>query len=235
MENLLECIEAFKALREEKNLSYEYLNQKFKIPLFVLRKLENDEDYIIENYPYSYLTLKTILKEYGKECQVKEIKPKIEPIEPIPESLFERYSSIVKAAFAFSLTVLFFFITKVIYKQPDEKLPDVDYNYTKIGLSEPVFLSKTTKKPDVRLLAKGNVWISAYIDEKIHIFNLKKGDTLPLNFNKKVYFQTIGNADKVVLLFNKKKIRFSQKIIHNLFVDASGVFKNGYNLAQGNG
>ncbi len=78
------------------------------------------------------------------------------------------------------------------------------------------------------------MWISVYIDGKINIFNLKKGEEIPINFNNKVYFQTIGNADKVLLIYNGKKITFSKKVIHNLFVDATGVFKNGYNLAQGN-
>ncbi|NPA12779.1 MAG: hypothetical protein GXO45_02200, partial [Aquificae bacterium] len=45
-------------------------------------------------------------------------------------------------------------------------------------------------------------------------------------------FETIGNADNLIIIFNKKSIDFNNKIIHNLFVDAEGVFFNGYNLTK---
>lgn len=234
MQRLLDCIENFKALRKEKNLSYKDLNERFKIPVSILKKLENDEDYVLQNYPYSYFALKTILTEFGKTCQAEKPVPKLEPLKEESQSFFEKYTSVIKAVFSFSLTVLFLFVVKVFHKNPEEPIPDIDYNYIKLGLTEPLILSKTQTKPDVKLIAKGNVWISVYIDGKINIFNLKKGEEIPINFNNKVYFQTIGNADKVLLIYNGKKITFTKKVIHNLFVDATGVFKNGYNLAQGN-
>ncbi|NPA54590.1 MAG: hypothetical protein GXO21_08010 [Aquificae bacterium] len=90
------------------------------------------------------------------------------------------------------------------------------------------------KISDIVLKANSDIWLTAYVDGKEVILKLKKGEKKKITFCKKIRFETIGNANKLEVVFDNKKVKLSQnrKILHNVFVDSEGIFINGYNIVE---
>jgi len=84
------------------------------------------------------------------------------------------------------------------------------------------------------LKADDEVWIIATIDGEKTIFNIKKDEEKTLYFGNKIVFETVGNADKLKIIFEDQEVKISDReIIHNVFVDSEGIFYNGYNVLRG--
>lgn len=246
MENLTKIIELLKKERKKQNISLQDLSSRLKIPIFVLKKLEEDEKYIEENYPYSLFMLKSIAKQLNisdfnienfKENQKEnsnQPKLKEEKIHKKLENnryktLKERFLSIFRIIYLVVLIMSFFVLSYSFKKEPEKILSN--YNFS----SENIYKKSQNKylSSPIILVANNDIWISANIDEKKEVIALKKGQSKVIFFEKNIHFETIGNANNLTIIYNGKKVSFSKKIIHNVFVDAEGIFKNGYNLFKG--
>jgi len=246
--NFTKIMELLKKEREKQNISLQDLSSRLKIPVFVLKKLEEDEKYVEENYPYSLFMLKSIAKELNisdfniedsKENQrenskQQQPKPKEEKANKKLENnayktLKERFLSIFRIIYLMALVISFFALSYSFKKEPEEIVSNYNFSSNNIYKESQ---NKYLSSPIV-LVANNDIWISADIDGKKEVIALKKGQSKVISFKKNIHFETIGNANNLTIIYNGKKVSFSKKIIHNIFVDAEGIFKDGYNLFKG--
>ncbi|WP_297453613.1 helix-turn-helix domain-containing protein [Persephonella sp.] len=239
MIDLIQASKICKDEREKRGLSRKDLHKITKLPVDIIRRLEEDENYL-KKEPYAYFQMKVLLNYFGIDEELsREISPeepkkeREEIVEYQPKSSFLKF---FKGVFGALILVLFTALS-FSFKEKDE---DNFASFLSLLNSTPEENAKPQKNPDrnikniknIHLKAKNYVWITAYIDGKEKVIKLRKGQSIKLKFNKKIKFETIGNANNLVIIFDNRKVALNQKIIHNLFVDNEGVFYNGYNLAQ---
>ncbi|WP_029520947.1 helix-turn-helix domain-containing protein [Persephonella sp. IF05-L8] len=241
MIDLIQASKICKDEREKRGLSREDLHKITKLPVDIIRRLEEDESYL-KKEPYAYFQMKILLNHFGineelsRETPVEELKKeKEEKIEYQPRNSFFKF---FKGVFG-ALVLILFTALSFSFKEKEE---DRFVVFLSLLNSSPEENTKTTNNLDferniknirnIHLKAKNYVWITAYIDGKEKVIKLTKGQSVKLKFNKKIKFETIGNANNLIIIFDNKKVALNKKIIHNLFVDNEGVFYNGYNLAQ---
>ena len=239
MIDLIQASKICKDEREKRGLSREDIHKATKLPIDIIRRLEEDENYL-KKEPYAYFQMKVLLNHFGiNEELTREISPeepkkeREEKIEYQPKSSFFKF---FKGVFG-ALILVFFTALSFSFKEKDE---DNFTSFLSLLNSTPEENTKPQENPvrniknikNIHLKAKNYVWITAYVDGKEKVIKLTKGQSIKLKFNKKIKFETIGNANNLVIIFDNRKVALNQKIIHNLFVDNEGVFYNGYNLAQ---
>ncbi|RMA92487.1 helix-turn-helix domain-containing protein [Hydrogenothermus marinus] len=241
-ENLQQII---KEEREKQNLSLEDISKKIKVPLYVLKELETDPSFFNKNYPYSFYVVREILNllkiedldfNLAEEEEKKQNKQLKKENGSFLSNLKNKIISMFKLLFLSFSLFTFFFLNYSFQKQKEEKkeIPLIEYN-EKINKDFSINQKKLENIHKLQLIAKKDIWLSAIVDGKQHIFNLKKNNKLDISFKEKIYFETIGNADGLIIKVNNKNIKLTENdIIHNIFVDKSGIFKNGYNLLKEN-
>jgi len=240
LNNLNQLRELFRETRIQKGLSYEDLKEKTKIPVDVIQKIEESNEYV-ENSIYARMFFKQLLRELGINAQIENIQPEKEPPKDKESPISENAGKLVNASLG--LTALSGLIFISLAFKPDSKNQDLQA-YKVILQSNPsqensiVTGTKEEEKSiveeakSIKLTATSDVWITANIDGEMEIINLKAGDKVDISFLKKVVFETIGNANALRIEFNNKQIVIKKQIVHNIFVDAQGIFLNGYNLIK---
>jgi len=226
--------------REKRGLSRQDLHNITKIPVDIIRRLEEDENYLRKD-PYAYFLMKVLINYYNLDIELEkenesEKKTKSLKDENKKEEKQGFFVRFFKTVFALLIGLLFVIInTSGKNKEDDDitdffrliSIPQPDNNWITIKEnSSQKFIQK------ISLRAKDYVWITAYIDGEEKIIKLKKGQKIRLSFKQKIKFETIGNADNLTIIFDNRKVDFEKKVVHNLFVDGDGVFYNGYNLAK---
>lgn len=238
MADLITAGKLCKEEREKRGLSREDLHNITKIPVDIIRRLEEDENYLKKD-PYAYFLMKVLINYYDlditleKQSEKKEITPVKKEKKEEKQGFFLRF---FKTIFAFLAGLIFVVINTSGKTKEDTSITEF---FQLIGNPQPenkwIEISENSSKKYVQIIslkAKDYVWITAYIDGKEKIIKMEKGQKIRLSFKEKIKFETIGNADSLIIIFDKKKVDFEKKVVHNLFVDGEGVFYNGYNLAK---
>ncbi|MGC9187939.1 MAG: helix-turn-helix domain-containing protein [Sulfurihydrogenibium sp.] len=227
--------EIIKSEREKKSISLTELSEKTEIPEYILNRLENDEAYASQD-PYGRLYAKKVLNFFG--IDFKENKEKSEEIVSDSPSFQTKILDVVVNLVPHTLAVfvmMFFLYANATFsiKNPDVKVNQIlEKIYDNQKPNEQTDTQKTVDH--IVLESEGDVWITLSVDGEKKIINLKEGETKTIYFNEKISFETIGNADKLKIIFDGQEVKISgREIIHNVFVDSEGVFYNGYNVLRG--
>ena len=240
MADLITAGKLCKEEREKRGLSREDLHNITKIPVDIIRRLEEDENYLKKD-PYAYFLMKVLIEYYNLDIELdkedkKEGKTESIKNEEKKEEKQGFFFKFFKTVFAFLVGLIFVMINT---SGKSKKENDITEFFQLIGNPQPEnkwieIREGSTEKgiQKISLKAKDYVWITAYVDGKEKVIKLKKGQKIRLSFKQKIKFETIGNADNLIIIFDKKKVDFEKKVVHNLFVDGEGVFYNGYNLAK---
>jgi transcriptional regulator with XRE-family HTH domain len=238
-----------KVLKEERlkrGLSLEDVHKKTKISIETLKNIEESPEYL-ENQPYAKFLVKQLIKEYNLNVSIDEEKK-----EEVPERIERKEPKKEVVAFISALIGIFKFsfvistIAGIFYLSQTTAVSNVkDRIIELISMSvepeEPIEIisfkevNKDGKKiNDIVLKAKADIWLTAYVDGRETILKLKKGEKKKITFCKKIRFETIGNANKLEVVFDNKRVKLShnKKILHNVFVDSEGIFINGYNIVE---
>ncbi len=229
-----------KLLREtriEKGLSYNDLRKKTKIPSDIIKKIEEDEDFVEKNI-YARMFLKQLLKTLGvsAEIQVYVKQEKIENQENINID-----GKLVNTSLGLTVLSGFIFMSLAFkgenssqdlqaYKIILETKPIVEEQKPYVEIEDKKSIVERAKS--IILKAESDVWITASVDGELEIINLKSGEEAEISFFNKVVFETIGNAKSLKINFNDREVVIKKEIVHNLFVDSDGIFLNGYNLIK---
>ncbi|WP_028950129.1 helix-turn-helix domain-containing protein [Sulfurihydrogenibium subterraneum] len=227
----MEIYKILKSEREKRKLSIDQLSEEVEIPVYILEKLENDENYATKD-PYGKLYAKKVLKFFNidipqEEKQiVLEESPKInlKILNPIVKILPHTFTLIILTLFIYANANFFSKSADITVNQKSEKLE---------SSSNPV--DQDQKIIDsITLVSEGDVWITISVDGEKSIINLKEGESKTIHFNNKIVFETIGSADKLKIIYDGKEVKISgREIVHNVFVDSEGIFYNGYNVLRG--
>ncbi|MBK3331851.1 hypothetical protein GWK41_02065 [Persephonella atlantica] len=235
MTDLITAGKLCKEEREKRGLSLQDVHNVTKIPVDIIRRLEGDENYLSKD-PYAYFLMKVLIDFYQLDVHLTKEKETSEKQEK-KETAEEKQSFFVRFLKAVFTLVAGFFVINTAVKKDIEHSNSIEH-LIKVELPEKENvsdISEAEKKKEINrivLTALDFVWLTAYVDGKEKVLRLKKGQKVKLSFKKKIRFETIGNADNLVIIYDRKKVAFERKIIHNLFVDGEGVFFNGYNLAK---
>jgi len=232
--------------RLKRGLSLEEIHKKTKISVETLKNIEESPEYL-ENEPYARFLVKQLIKEYNLNISIDEEKKEEAPVEvekKKPKKEVVAFISALIGVFKFSFVIST--IAGIFYLSQTTAVSNVkDRIVELISMSvepeEPIEIvsfkevNKDGKKiNDIVLKAKADIWLTAYVDGRETILKLKKGEKKKITFCKKIRFETIGNANKLEVVFDNKKVKLShnKKILHNVFVDSEGIFINGYNIVE---
>lgn len=226
--------EIVKLERERKGYSLEQLSEKTEIPIYILEKLEKDENFST-NDPYGKLYAKKVLKFFN--IQIPEEK-KSEEITTqdykISTKILNMLVKIIPHTLAVSV-LLFFIYANANFssKNTNIQLKQIPENY--LNDSPAKNQIETQNVIDhITLISEGDVWITVNVDGEKRIINLKEGESKTIYFNNKITFETVGNAEKLKIVYNGQEVKISgREIIHNVFIDSEGIFYNGYNILRG--
>ncbi|WP_457636315.1 helix-turn-helix domain-containing protein [Persephonella sp.] len=240
MTDLITAGKLCKEEREKRGLSRKDLHNITKIPIDIIKRLEEDENYLRKD-PYAYFLMKVLIDYYQLDIELErnpETDKKVENVKKV-EDTEERqgfFIRLFKTVFVFLIGFIFVLISTSGKNKKENGLTDF---FQLISNPQPednwIEIKDSSSKDGIQkisLKAKDYVWITAYIDGKEKVIKMKKGQKVKLFFRHKIKFETIGNAKNLVILFDDKKVDFEKKVVHNLFVDGDGVFYNGYNLAK---
>lgn len=241
MTDLIQAGKLCKEEREKRGLRREDIHKATKIPVDIIRRLEEDENYL-KNDPYAYFLMKVLLNyfkldvEISRKIEEKKEEKKLEKKEEKTNFILKFFKTIFGSLALFFLIFLF---SQNKENSKEDKLTKFFQAITYPSMEKPEKFLTEPKKINIRkidLKAKDYVWITVYVDGKEKVIKIKNGQKVKLFFEKKIRFETIGNANNLEITFNKKKIKLSgKKIVHDLFVDSEGIFFNGYNLAEREG
>ncbi len=249
MPALHEIGKILKEEREKRGLSLKEVHERTKISVEILKNIEEDPEYI-KKEPYAKFLIKQLIKEYGLDIKIEE--PKKEIVVEIPEKKPKKINKtaaavIVSLFHIFRIAFVVGVFTSLIYLSQTTTasnvkdrlielitLPSKHFSNQPIEIVSFKEVHKDGKKiDDIVLRANSDIWLTAYIDGKETIIKLKKGETKKITFCNKIRFETIGNANKLEVVFNNKKVKLShKKVLHNVFVDSEGIFINGYNIVE---
>ncbi len=238
---LIELSNICKETRKLQGLSLEELKFITKIPVDILDRLENDTIFLEQNYPYSKYLLKVIARSL--DVDISELEHKLqdkEDIENISRFDLERLKKGVNT----SITSLLAFST-LIYAATFNNDNEKNNNFYKFltlissnseeqtGKNNEIIEDNQIVEPiEIKFIASGDSWITAYIDGEEKVIKLKKGDEKTVKFFYKIKVETLGNPQNLKVYFKNRLISFKDKhkIIHNIFIDKDGIFVNGYNI-----
>ncbi|WP_293443155.1 helix-turn-helix domain-containing protein [Persephonella sp.] len=240
MTDLITAGKLCKEEREKRGLSRKDIHNITKIPVDIIKRLEEDENYLRKD-PYAYFLMKVLIDYYQLNIKLEknhETDKRVESVRKV-EDAEERQGFLVrlfKTVFVFLVGFIFFFISTSGKNKKESSITEFLHL---ISTPQPednwIEIKDGNSKNDIQkisLKANDYVWITAYIDGKEKVIKMKKGQKVKLFFKHKIKFETIGNAKNLVILFDNKKVDFEKKVVHNLYVDGDGVFYNGYNLAK---
>jgi cytoskeletal protein RodZ len=248
--NILEIQELIKSARRENNISYEYLSLKLKTTKSAIEKVENDPDFVEKNKPYSLYLLKSICRELNIEINEniktndntsnkEDMQDKSYKENSFVNNLKLKFFNILRLSFLFFILFPIFayiyYLNNIHYSISKDtenlsfayEIPKIEDTVSKTTLNN----TEADGEKHIKILSNKNAWISANIDGQDKVFNLSKNNEINIQFQDKIHFITIGNANNVTIYYKGKKVTFKkEKIIHNLFIDQNGIFKDGYNL-----
>ncbi len=241
-ELLIELSNRCRDERLKRNITLKELHNITKIPIDVLRNLEENEDYIINN-PYSKYLLKFIAKNLNVD--ISDIEAILN--KPEEEKVNNKFD-IKKGVNTTISTVLA--MSTILYAANVNKIkshPDKFETYLKL-ISEEGNISSNKSLYDynpnpsnlkfeekkIKFIAHGKVWFTAYIDGTEKVIKLLPSEEKEIKFFNKIKVETVGNADKLFITFKGKTVKLTDnsKILHNIFIDEEGIFINGYNVLQ---
>ncbi len=217
--------------REKKNLTIENLSNILGIPKSILEKIENDENFATMD-PYGKLYTKKLCEYFNVEFPTLKEEIKLEQAVSKESKILNYIINFIPHAFAIIVFLLFLYANASFKENINVQVKPYQQSKEQIQLQteEP----KNETIDHIVLKAEDEVWITATIDNEKTIFNLKKDEEKVIYFNKKIAFETIGNANKLTIVYGNDEIKISNgEIVHNIFVDSEGVFYNGYNILRG--
>lgn len=222
-----------RAKREQEGLSIEDLSKITSIPKHTIERLENDPQYF--NTPHGRLHAKALIKFLNIDYTLDE-RVNGHPITDVKIDQ-NKFLSIKGFKYIPHIVGILTFIVFLYANAINNKETKVDITNYPQNISSPKEASyspeKDTRK-EITLISNGDVWITVDIDGEKQIFNIKDGETKTITFDTKLAFETIGNVNKLTMLFKNQQVSIKDKeIIHNMFVDEEGIFYNGYNILRG--
>jgi transcriptional regulator with XRE-family HTH domain len=243
-EALLELANICREKQKEKNVSLQTLFDITKIQISIIEKLLNDEEYVINNFPYSKFLLLQIAK--ALDIDVDEFQKKLSLTDD-PKTGgnvdFKKVKKVINSSVTIVLTISTMIyaysldgrnniennILKYLQKEKASKEDKAAEKYALLNKSADS-LSKIEENKIV-LVASGDVWLTAYIDGFERVIKLKKGESKTITFFHKIKIETLGNPSNLTVKFKGKSVKFNsaKKILHNIFIDHEGIFINGYN------
>jgi len=226
--------------REKRGLSREELHRITKIPVDIIRRLEEDENYLRKD-PYAYFLMKVLIDYFQLDIQLSRENEKEKKEKPEKQEEKEERQGFFFRFFKAVFTFLIILTLGILGISSDKEEEDDFHKFLQAFAyphPEPEPLvneqpAQEKREKTISLKAYDYVWLTAYIDGQEKVIKLKKGQKLNLPFKEKIKFETIGNANNLVIIFDGKKVDFEREVIHNLYVDGAGVFFNGYNLVKG--
>ncbi|WP_297887346.1 helix-turn-helix domain-containing protein [Sulfurihydrogenibium sp.] len=226
--------ETLRLERETRGFSLERLSQELDIPVYILEKLENDEDFSTKD-SYGRLYAKKVAKFLNIDIPQENKDENMIPKNPgIDTKVLNVFVKLFPHTVAGLVLLLFIYANANLFN----KTTNIQINQIKQSYSNPSDFQnqRETQNPidHITLISEGDVWITMNVDGEKTIINLKEGESKTVYFTNKVTFETIGNADKLKIVFDEQEVKISgREIIHNVFVDSEGVFYNGYNVLRG--
>lgn len=217
--------EIIKVEREVKGISVSELSKQTSIPESVILRIEQDPEYT--NTPHGLLQAKALMNFLNIDHSYipKQEELPIKPPKSKPYILQYLVNGLI-------LVLFFVFVyANAVYKGS----VNVQVNQS----SSPSFQQTSEESSSyvfekvITLKSEGDVWITAIVDGEKSIFNIKEGEIKTIRFQNKVAFETIGNANQLVMVLNGQEVSLDREIVHNVFVDEEGIFYNGYNILRG--
>lgn len=224
--------EVIRKERELRGLSVYDLSRETAIPENIIKKIEDDPEYL--NTPHGRLQLKALMRYLNIDLEKNFpdehtlCKENLNQKKHLTNPKFKKYMLHI----GMFLMLVVFIYANALYNSGNIDIKHVNNNTNQVqnienGQNLPQVSSITLK-------SSGDVWITAVIDGEKTIFNIKEGETKTINFQNKIAFETIGNVNKLTIVFGDKEVSFKDKeVIHNVFIDEEGIFYNGYNVLRG--
>jgi transcriptional regulator with XRE-family HTH domain len=221
-----------KSARIGKGLTIEELSSLAGVSIDIIEKIEKDEEFVLKD-PYGRLYAKKLCQFLQLDCNIPSETVKINLIKEKNHSFSQKVSKFFPHLFAGFILIAFIYANANLNKNTTFQVKPVQHK------EETKQVTITSENQDnkityIVLKADDEVWITATIDGEKTIFNIKKGEEKTLYFENKIVFDTVGNADKLEIIFGDQEVKISDReIIHNVFVDSEGIFYNGYNVLRG--
>jgi cytoskeletal protein RodZ len=221
-----------KSARIEKGLTTEELSSLAGVSVDIIEKIENDEDFVLKD-PYGRLYAKKLCQFLQLDCNLPSETVEVNLIKEKNHSFSQKVSKFLPHLFAGFILIAFIYANANLNKNTTFQVKPVQHK------EETKQVTITSENQDnkityIVLKADNEVWITATIDGEKTIFNIKKGEEKTLYFENKIVLDTVGNADKLRIIFGDQEVKISDReIIHNVFVDSEGIFYNGYNVLRG--
>jgi transcriptional regulator with XRE-family HTH domain len=221
-----------KSARIKKGLTIEKLSSLAGVSIDIIEKIENDENFVLKD-PYGRLYAKKLCQFLQLDCNIPSETVEINLIKEKRYSFSQKVLEFLPHLFAGFILIAFIYANANLNKNATFQVNPIQY---KEEIKQVTIKSENqdNKITYIVLKADDEVWITATIDGEKTIFNLKKGEEKTLYFENKIVLETVGNADKLRIIFGDQEVKISDReIIHNVFVDSEGIFYNGYNVLRG--
>jgi transcriptional regulator with XRE-family HTH domain len=221
-----------KSARIEKGLTIEELSSLAGVSIDIIEKIENDEDFVLKD-PYGRLYAKKLCRFLQLDCNLPSETVEVNLIKEKNHNFSQKVSKFLPHLFVGFILIAFIYANANLNKNTTFQVNPVHH---KEEMKQATITSENqdNKITYIVLKADDEVWIAATIDGEKTIFNIKKDEEKILYFENKIIFETVGNADKLRIIFGDQEVKISDReIIHNVFVDSEGIFYNGYNVLRG--
>jgi transcriptional regulator with XRE-family HTH domain len=221
-----------KSARIGKGLTIEKLSSLAGVSIDIIEKIENNEDFVLKD-PYGRLYAKKLCQFLQLDCNIPSETVEINLIKEKNHSFSQKISKFLPHLFVGFILITFIYANANLNKNTTFQVNPIQHK------EETKQVAITSENQDnkiayIVLKADDEVWITATIDGEKTIFNIKKDEEKTLYFGNKIVLDTVGNADKLRIIFGDQEVKISDReIIHNVFVDSEGIFYNGYNVLRG--
>ena len=221
-----------KSARIGKRLTIEELSSLAGVSIDIIERIENDEDFVLKD-PYGRLYAKKLCQFLQLDCNIPSETVEINLIKEKNHNFSQKVLEFLPHLFAGFILVAFIYANANLNKNPTFQVDPIQHK-EETKQATITSESQDNKIAYIVLKADDEVWITATIDGEKTIFNIKKGEEKTLYFENKIVLDTVGNADKLRIIFGDQEVKISDReIIHNVFVDSEGIFYNGYNVLRG--
>jgi len=221
-----------KSARIGKGFTIEKLSFLAGVSIDIIEKIENDEDFALKN-PYGRLYAKRLCQFLQLDCNIPSETVEINLIKEKNHNFSQKLSKFLPHLFVGFILIAFIYANANLNKNATFQVNPIQH---KEETKQATITSENQDNKIIYIVLKADdeVWITATIDGEKTIFNIKKDEEKTLYFGNKIVFETVGNADKLKIIFEDQEVKISDReIIHNVFVDSEGIFYNGYNVLRG--
>lgn len=221
-----------KSARIGRGLTIEELSSLAGVSIDTIERIENDENFALKD-PYGRLYAKKLCQFLQLDCNLLSETLEINLIKEKNQKFSQKVLEFLPHLFAGFILVAFIYANANLNKNPTFQVDPIQHK-EETKQATITSESQDNKIAYIVLKADDEVWITATIDGEKTIFNIKKGEEKTLYFENKIVLDTVGNADKLRIIFGDQEVKISDReIIHNVFVDSEGIFYNGYNVLRG--